>query len=351
MKKFTLKELADLTNSKYVGNKNYIVAGVNTLESSEETDVSFLANLRYVEKMKNSKAGIICISDSLKIEYDKNYLIAKDPSKVFQKIAEIILSATQKSGFSGTHPTAVVHDTAKIGKNVTICPNAVIDENVTIGDHTFIAPFVFVGPNSKIGANCLIHSHSVIREGCIIKDRVILQPGAVIGSCGFGYIQDKDANHVKLEQIGNVILEDDVEIGANSTIDRARFKSTIIKKGTKIDNLVQIAHNVEIGEKNIIAAQTGIAGSAKTGENVMMGGQAGVLGHVEIGKNVLIATRSGASKSLLKSGKYRGSPAIPIQEYSRQEVYLRRIKKYVDDLKELQEELKNLKLELKISNN
>jgi len=344
MKNFTLKELADLTNSKCVGNENYIVAGVNTLESAKETDVSFLANLRYAEIMKHSNAGVFCISDSVKIEDNKNYLISNDPSKTFQQIAEIILSTTKKSGFTDLHPTAVIHKTAKIGNNVTICPNAVIDENVTIGDDTFIGPFVFIGPNSNIGSKCLLHSHSVVREGCIIKDRVILQPGAVIGSCGFGYIQDNSGNHIKLEQIGNVILEEDVEIGANSTIDRARFKSTIIKKGTKIDNLVQIAHNAEVGENNIIAAQTGIAGSAKTGKNVMMGGQVGVLGHVEIGDYVLIATRGGVSKSLPKSGRYRGSPAIPIQEYNRQEAYLRRTKKYAEDLKKLQEEFKALKV-------
>ncbi len=343
MKKFTLKELADLTNSKCVGNENYMVAGVNTLENAKESEVSFLANLRYAEMMKHSKAGVFCISKSVKIEDNKNYLISNDPSKTFQQIAEIILSTTKKSGFSNLHPTAVIHETAKIGNNVTICPNAVIDENVVIGDDTFIGPLVFIGPNSTIGSNCLLHSHSVVREECIIKDRVILQPGAVIGSCGFGYIQDNNGNNIKLEQIGNVILEEDVEIGANSTIDRARFKSTIIKKGTKIDNLVQIAHNAEIGECNIIAAQTGIAGSAKTGKNVMMGGQVGVLGHVEITDYVLIATRGGVSKSLTKSGKYRGSPAIPIQEYNLQKAHLRRIQKYADNLKKLQKEIEIFK--------
>jgi len=346
MKKFTLNELANLTDSKYVGNKEYKVVGVNTLENANESDVSFLANSRYAEIMKHSKAGIICISDSANIEDNKNYLVSSDPSKTFQKIAEILISATKKSGFSGIHHTAVIHKTAKIGENVTISPNAVIDENVTIGDNTFVGSFVFIGPNSKVGSNCIFHPHSIVREGCLIHDRVILQPGAVVGSCGFGYIQDQNGDHSKLEQIGNVILEEDVEIGANSTIDRARFKSTIIRKGTKIDNLVQIAHNAEIGEKNIIAAQTGVAGSAKTGKNVMMGGQVGILGHVEITDYVLIATRGGVSKSLLKSGKYRGSPAVPIEKYSRQKVHLGRIEKYADSLKKLQDELEILKKEI-----
>jgi UDP-3-O-[3-hydroxymyristoyl] glucosamine N-acyltransferase len=181
----------------------------------------------------------------------------------------------------------------------------------------------------------------VIRERCRLGNRVILQSGAIIGSCGFGYITDKNGCHQKLEQVGIVILEDDVEIGANTTIDRARFKATVVRKGTKIDNLVQIAHNVEVGEHNIIAAQTGIAGSAQTGHHVMLGGQVGVLGHVELEPGTMVATRGGVSKSL-KSGKYRGSPAIPIVEFNRQEVHIRRLKEYVDRIKHLEEKVSEL---------
>jgi len=162
-----------------------------------------------------------------------------------------------------------------------------------------------------------------------------LQPGCVIGSCGFGYIPDATGQYQKLEQLGNVVLEDFVEIGANTCIDRSRFKTTLIKKGSKIDNLCQIAHNVEIGEHNVIAAQTGIAGSSKTGKYVMLGGQVGVVGHVILDDKVLIATRGGVSKSL-KSGTYRGSPAIPIQEYNRQEVYLRKVESLHQKIKELE---------------
>lgn len=170
---------------------------------------------------------------------------------------------------------------------------------------------------------------------------MILQSGSVVGSCGFGYTTDAQGRHQKLEQLGIVVLEDDVEIGANSTIDRARFKQTIIRQGTKIDNLVQIAHNADIGAHNILAAQTGVAGSAKTGHHVMMGGQVGVLGHVVVEDYTLIATRGGVSKSL-KSGKYRGSPAIPIAEYNRQEVHIRRLEEYVERLKKLEKKLEQL---------
>jgi UDP-3-O-[3-hydroxymyristoyl] glucosamine N-acyltransferase len=346
MKKFTLEALAELTNSSFVGNKNYLITGVNTLDQATNTDVSFLSNLRYAESMISSKAGVICISSQMKIKDEKNYLISSDPSKTFQEIVEIIMPSTKKTGFKEKHSSAIIHETAKIGENVVICPYAVIDENTVIENDTFIGPFVFVGPNTYIGKKCVLHSHSVVRENCIIGNNVTLQPGAIIGSCGFGYIQDKKGNHLKLEQVGNVILEDDVEIGANTTIDRARFKETIIRKGTKIDNLVQIAHNTEIGANNIIAAQTGIAGSSKTGKNVMMGGQVGVLGHVTISEYSLIATRSGVSKSLKNPGKYRGSPAIEINEYNRQQVHFRRLKNYANSLKILEEKVKILEEKL-----
>jgi UDP-3-O-[3-hydroxymyristoyl] glucosamine N-acyltransferase len=193
--------------------------------------------------------------------------------------------------------------------------------------------------------DCRIDPSCVIRERCRLGNRVILQSGAIIGSCGFGYITDKEGAHLKLEQIGSVFLEDDVEIGANTTIDRSRFKVTIVRKGTKIDNLVQIAHNVEVGPYNLIAAQTGIAGSAKTGRHVLLGGQVGVLGHVELESGTMIATRGGVSKSL-RAGKYRGSPAIPVIEYNRQEVHIRRLKEYVERIKLLEEKTAQLEKNL-----
>jgi UDP-3-O-[3-hydroxymyristoyl] glucosamine N-acyltransferase len=174
-----------------------------------------------------------------------------------------------------------------------------------------------------------------------LGDRVIIQSGAIVGSCGFGYTTDQTGCHQKLEQLGIVVIEDDVEIGANTTIDRARFGVTLIRRGTKIDNLVQIAHNVEIGAYNLIAAQTGIAGSAKTGHHVMMGGQAGVVGHVIIDDMTMIATRGGVSKSL-KPGKYNGSPCIPVAEYNRKEVHVRRLEEYVERLKQLEKKVAEL---------
>lgn len=336
MKKFTIEELAELTNSSYLGDKAHIITGVNALDSASSSEASFLANSRYEEAMKQSKAGVICVDSKTSTIEHKNFLISDDPSATFQKIAEILLLKKEKLGFQGIHPSAIVHPTATIGKNVTIAPHVVIDQDVVLGDNTTVGPGCYIGCGTLIGKNCTFYANCVVREACQIGNNVILQPGAVIGSCGFGYITDKSGKHTKLEQLGTVIIEDDVEIGANSTIDRARFKATIIRKGTKIDNLVQIAHNVEVGQSNIISAQSGIAGSAKTGQYVMLGGQVGILGHVELTDMVMIATRGGVSKSLKKPGKYRGSPAIEIEKYNRQKVLTRNLEKYVQNIKELQ---------------
>lgn len=334
---YSLKELAALTAATLIGDPELQITGINTLDEALSSDASFLANPKYVEAMKKSSAGVVCIDPNTSPIPGKNYLVSPNPSRAFQLIAEKLIP-TSRSGFTGIHPSAVIHPSAKIGFNVTIGPNTVIDRDTTIGEGTQIGPNVSIGHEVTIGMDCILHPNCVIRERCQLHNRVILQPGAVIGSCGFGYTPDAMGRHIKLEQLGIVILEDDVEIGANTTIDRARFKTTLIRKGTKIDNLVQIAHNVEVGEHNVIAAQTGIAGSSKTGKYVMLGGQVGILGHVELSDQVLVATRGGVSKSL-KTGKYRGSPAIPIADYNRQEVHIRKLEEYIERIKDLEKKL------------
>lgn len=336
---FSLAQLAELTNAEIKGDPNYIVTGVNDLDSAVSEDVSFLANPRYIGAMRTSKAGVICVQKEMASVEGKNFLISENPSKTFQTIVEAFFPQNSLTGFTGIHPTAVVHEGALLGEGVTVGPYAVIDQGAKIGNKTHIGPFVFVGKESSIGEECLLHPHSVVRERCTLGNRVILQPGAVIGSCGFGYVTNEKGLHVKLDQLGTVIIEDDVEIGANTTIDRARFKTTKISKGSKIDNLVQIAHNVEIGPFNLIAAQTGIAGSAKTGKYVFMGGQAGVVGHLEIADGVMIATRGGVSKTLKTGGKYAGGPVMALSEYNRQQVYLRKIHEYVEKIEELEKRI------------
>lgn len=338
---FSLQELAEILSAKLVGNPEHLIVGVNTLDEAVSEDLSFLSNPRYFEAMKKSQAGAICIDPSSPIIEGKNYLICENPSAAFQLIAEKLLPHTDKSAFQGIHPTAVIHESVQIGADVTIGPHVTIDRGCIIGDRAKIFSNVSIGYDVHIGADTLIHPNCTIREGCRLGQRVILQPGAVIGSCGFGYTQDTQGRHVKLEQLGIVVLEDDVEIGANTTIDRSRFKKTIIRAGSKIDNLCQIAHNVEIGKHNVIAAQTGIAGSVKTGQYVMLGGQVGILGHVELEDMVMVGAQSGISKSL-KPGKYRGSPALPILEYNRQEVRVRKLEEYAERLKSLEKRLQDL---------
>jgi len=342
-KQFTLETLAGLFNAEYKGNKEHVILGVNSLETASDTDASFLANERYIEAMKSSQAGVICIDRKSSLLEDKNYLITDDPSVLFQKIAELFLDTTESfSGFTKIHPTAVVHESAKLGKDVTLGPYVVIDKNVSIGDNTFIGSHSYIGPHVKVGNNCILHPSVIIREKCIIHNRVILQPGCVIGSCGFGYSTNKMGQFEKLQQLGIVVIEDDVEIGANTTIDRARFKETKIRRGSKVDNLVQIAHNVEIGEDNALASQVGIAGSSKTGSHVIMGGQVGVTGHIQLGDKVMIAAQSGISKSHPPDVKLSGTPAIEISKHNRQNVHIRNLEKYVKQIKKLKQHIENL---------
>ncbi len=341
---FSLAELAELTDTELVGNPDLKIVNVDDLKSASEQDASFFSNSSYRELMKHSNAGVICIDRQTDLIEGKNFLLSDDPSRTFQLIAEKILGFSKNnSGFKGIHPSAVIHESVKLGINVTIGPLVVIDADTTIGDCTHIYPSVSIASGVTVGADCTLYPGSVVRERCILQDRVVLQPGAVIGSCGFGFTSNtKTGQHTTLEQIGTVILEDDVEVGANSTIDRARFKNTLIKKGTKIDNLVQIAHNVELGENNIIVSQTGISGSTTLGNNVVLGGQVGVVGHISICDNVKIAARGGVTKSVKNAGIYGGDPTLPISRFNKHRALLRRIETYAKEIKSLKKRLDTL---------
>lgn len=344
--KFVLSKIAEITNCKLIGNPDHLITNVADLESACNTDASFLANERYQQAMRSSQAGVIFVDrEELCIE-GKNFLISDNPSSAFQTLLETFVSVQKYTGFTGIHSTSVVHETAKLGNAVTVSPHAIIDEDVVIGDNSFIGPFVYIGPKTVIGKNCHLHAHSVVRERCTLKDRVILQSGAVIGSCGFGYTNDQRGCFHKLQQTGTVTLEDDVEIGANTTIDRARFKTTLIQRGTKIDNLVQIAHGVDLGPNNCIVAQAGIAGSTSTGKNVIFAAQSGSIGHIKIGNGVVVAARGGVTKSLPQAGQYAGMPCKPLKEHNKQQVSLRKISKYVEEIKQLKHRLENLEKNL-----
>ena len=330
-KSLTLQQLADLTGAELKGDPNHTITGVEDLECAGSEHAAFVENKRYARKSASSKAGVIFTN----IPLDRDHLLHPLPSAAFQKAVEYFCDEAL-SLFSNIHPTALIDD-VQIGNNVTIGPYTVIDRGSIIGDNTIIGPHVTIGPETTIGSDCYIHAQVTIRERCTIKERVIIQPGAVIGSCGFGYVTDAEGHHQKLKQLGTVVLEEDVEIGANATIDRARFKETRVKRGTKIDNLVQIAHQVELGEDNIIVSQVGIAGSTKTGHHVVIGGQAGVAGHIEITDLVQVAACSAVSKTLKESGTYYGTPAMIDHEFKGHFMALRGLKRLVKRVKTLEE--------------
>jgi len=346
-KSYTLAELAKLTTSKLVGDAHASITNVADLENASEGDASFFKKMdygqvdRYEQLLRKTRAGVVFVPPETQLESGRNYLLNEDPSRAFQQVLEAINGKQELSGFTGVHSTAVVHPTAKIGKQVTIGPHAVIDQGVILGDRTFVGAGTYIGPGTVVGQDCVLHPRVTIRERCTLGNHVSVQPGAVIGSCGFGYTTDKTGRHTKLNQVGGVLIEDDVEIGANTTIDRSRFKETVIGRGSKIDNLVQIGHGVKLGQDNMIVSQTGIAGSTETGRCVVMAGQCGISGHIKLSDGVILSARSGVDKSL-PAGKYGGAPVMPMGEYNRVSVFTRNIEKYVKQLKALENRLNKL---------
>jgi UDP-3-O-[3-hydroxymyristoyl] glucosamine N-acyltransferase len=234
-----------------------------------------------------------------------------------------------------------------LGSNIAVGKNVVIDVGCSIGDNTIIYHNSVIMENVKIGASCLIYPNVSIRENCVLGNNCIIHSNTVIGSDGFGYIPNDKGEYQKVPQIGNVVLEDDVELGSNVSIDRAALGSTTIKKGVKIDNLVQIAHNVQVGDNTVIASQSGIAGSTTIGKHCMLAGQVGIVGHIEIADQVIIGAQSGVSKSITKPGKYRGSPADDMGKTLKLEAHLRNVPAYSEKIKKLEEKIASL--EVKIS--
>jgi len=337
---FTLLQLAKLTDTQVMGDPLASIKGVADLESAQEGHISFFANRRYLEAMKKSRATALIIDQDTPIEEGKNYLIATHPTEAFQKVLKIFFGERSPLLFEGIHPTAVIAPDSQIGAGVRIGPHAVIDSGCIIGDETIISAGVLIGPHVTIGTHCLLHSGVIVREYSQIGHRVIIQPGAVIGSCGFGFFTDEKGNHNKLEQLGHVVVEDDVEIGALTAIDRGRFTETRIGKGSKIDNLVQIAHGVTVGPHNLLVAQTGIAGSSKTGSHVVMAGQSALVGHITIADRVIIAARGAVSKSITEAGsRWAGAPAEPLNDHNRRSIYLKNISKYIKKIDVLEKQL------------
>lgn len=341
----TAEELAHLTGATLLGDGKTVVKGVADLESASSSQVSFFSNPRYAPLLSKTAADVIFVPENTPLIEGKTFLVHSDPSAAFQKVLEVFCDKLYlPSGFQeNIHPSAVIHSSAEIHPSAKIGPGCVVDQECKVGSGTVLEAQVFLGAGAHIGENCRFHPQVVIREGCRIGNRVILQSGVVIGSCGFGFTTTKEGTHEKQKQYGNVIIEDDVEIGANSTLDRGRFNPTLIKKGTKIDNLVMIAHGVEIGEHNLIIAQSGIAGSSKTGRNVVFAAQSGMAGHLRVGNFAQIAGRGGVLKNIPDGFKqYGGMPAQPLGDHQKNQVLIRNLSKFVNQLKEVKERVEKL---------
>ncbi len=339
-----LAQIAELIDGNVVGDKDILITGISGIKEAQSGDITFVANPKYLSLINSTRASAIITSNDVS-EADKPLIKTENPSLAFAKLVGFFAPVQTKMK-SGIHPTAVIGEGVKLGKNISIQPYAVICDGAVIGDNTVLYASVYIGFDSKIGAKCIIHPHVTIREHVTIGNNVIIHSGTVIGSDGFGYATVRDV-HYKIPQIGTVCIDDDVEIGANVTIDRARFGKTYIKKGTKIDNLVQIAHNVEIGENSIVVAQSGISGSTVIGKGVILAGQSGVVGHITIGDNARVAAQAGVTKSVPKGEVVSGYPAKPHGLAKRINACVQRLPDFYKCVKELQKKIKNLEEDLK----
>jgi len=308
-----LKELAEVVGGTVVGDEEIEISGVAPIEEARSGEITFIATPKYLPKLSETKASAVIVSKEITPSH-KPLLCVNNPYLAFTKI--FTLFAQKPYQPKGVDPHAWISPTARLGREVTIYPFVSIGDRSSIGDRVILHPGVCVGEDSFIGDDSVLYPNVSIYPGTVIGKRVILHSGVVVGSDGFGYVKDGKKN-VKIPQVGKVEIEDDVEIGANTTIDRATLGKTIIRRGVKIDNLVQVAHNVVIGEDSIIVAQVGIAGSTKIGSNVTVGGQVGVADHVEIGDNVMIGAQSGVAQDLAPNQAYTGSPALPHRDFLR----------------------------------
>jgi len=340
----TVQRLAELVNVPAPeGAATY--AGVSSLSEAGPDEVSFLGNSRYEPILAQTSAGAVLVP---KGQWDAPegcvLLEVENPSTAFSQVIDYFQK--DASPFEpGVHPAAWVADDVRYDpETVMISAGAIVEKGATIGRGSIIGAGVTVGRGAQIGEDCYLHAQSIVQEACVLGDRVILQPNAVIGSDGFGY-EFVDGKHMKVPQVGIVVLEDDVEVGANTCIDRARFGETRIGRGTKIDNLVQVAHNVTTGEHCILVSQCGVAGSSKLGNFVTIAAQAGVAGHLAIGDQVILAARTGAIKDLPAAGTYLGYPARPIKKEQKKQASLARGPKLLAEVNSLKKKLEELSSE------
>lgn len=334
---FTLREIAEAIGGYLEGDPALKIRGVAPLEKAGEGDISFVDTERFLKKAEESGASALIVKEGWKV--NKPAIFVANPRLALIKVLELFSQRSKPS--AGIHPTAIIEEGVELGRDVHIGAFSYIGANTQIGDGTLIYPLVYIGNNCEIGNNCLIYPRVVLYEDTKIGNNCIIHSGAVIGADGFGYVEQKEGR-VKIPHIGKVVIEDDVEIGANTTIDRATMGETKIGRGTKIDNLVQIAHNVEIGENSVIVAQVGISGSVKIGKGVTIAGQAGIADHLEIGDGAVIAAQAGVIGNIKPHTVVSGYPAREHLKQMRVLSLVQKLPQIVEKIEELEKELKKL---------
>jgi UDP-3-O-[3-hydroxymyristoyl] glucosamine N-acyltransferase len=340
----TARAIAELIGGQLAGNPDVTVTGVAGIREAEPGEITFLANPKYLAAARATRASVIILDRASPLESSRTLIRVDDPLRAFARVVERLVPPPVRFP-PGIHPTAVVAASARLGAEVCIQPHAVIEPDVLIGDRTVIGAGCYIGHGSRIGADCLLYPRVTLRERSQLGDRVILHSGVVIGADGFGY-ELTEGQHQKIPQVGHVEIGDDVEIGANSTVDRGRFGRTRVGRGTKIDNHVQIAHNCIIGEDNIICAGTGLAGSVITARHVTMAGQVGVVGHVTIGEKAIIMAQSAITKDVPPGAILLGSPAMPHKQFKRIRATMNVVPELAEKVRQLQRQIEELRARL-----
>lgn len=343
---FSAKQIAELLGGQVVGDENSKVNTLGKIEEASAGSLSFLANPKYTDYIYTTGASVVIVNTSFQPEQaipsTCTLIKVPDAYAAFAKLLEMY--NTIRNNRTGIEANSFIHQSATVGENCYVGAFAYLDEGVKVGRNTKIHPNVKIGRNVTIGDGCDIKSGVVIYDECVLGNHVTVHSNSVIGADGFGFAPNAENQYNKVPQIGNVIIEDHVDVGANTTIDRATLGHTIIRKGVKLDNLIQIAHNVEIGENTVIAAQTGVAGSTKIGKNCMIGGQVGIVGHLTIADEVKIAAQSGVGQSITEKGAIvQGSPAFAVGDYKRSYVMFKNLPVIKSTLDKIQQEFTSLK--------
>lgn len=329
-----LKEISLLLNGRLEGDPELEIHGVNGIEEAMEGEITLLSHKKYLGKLGNSKCAAVIAPLETNAGTNRAVIYVKNPYLAFARLLEAFYPP--KEEVPHISPKSAVSESAALGNGVRIYPMVYVGDGVTIGDRSVLYPGVYVGDNTRIGDNSVIYANVSIYPGTVIGNRVAIHSGTVIGSDGFGYVVDEHGRRKKVPQVGRVVIEDEVEIGANTCIDRATIGETRIRKGAKLDNLIQIAHNCTIGEDSVMAAQVGISGSCRVGKRVMMGGQVGVADHVEIGDDAMIAAQSGVPSDLEGKQVYAGSPTIGHGSWRRAQMALPKLPDLIKKVRALE---------------